>query len=299
MITKAAAIYGIGDALNQRAFLVSYCKQKDIPRKSIAIYTEKYWWMFEGLGFKRMTLKPDKKKMVPYRNFGLYDLPKTYECEELDKCIAKNAGIVYDFETCVPLPEYKCSSLPLPKRFITFNTGYGEFSGGPSTIKDAFCLKSWPNEYWTEFVRKIGVPCVQIGAGPSCTVIENGSINMVDKLSIKQSAEVLRRAMFHVDMEGGLAILNQHLGKRSVCLFGATAIQNQGRSFNLNLSSNSCFPCYEWGGRNGRLFASRSKLICGHRCMVELTPDYVIEQIHKSGWLEICPKIEEDFMVYP
>lgn len=298
MITKACATFGIGDALNQRAFLVSYCKQKNIPTKAISIYTKKYWWMFKDLGFKRKFFKPNTKKLTAYRNFGLFDMPKTSNCYELDKNIAQNAKINYSFETCVPFPKFDISDIPLPERFITFNTGCGELSclkGNP----DFFCLKSWPNEYWAEFVDKIGVPCVQIGAGPSCTVIGHGSINLVDKLSIKQSIEVLRRSLFHVDMEGGLPILNQHLGKRSVVLFGATAIQNQGRSFNLNLSSNSCFPCYEWAGRTGRLFASRTKLICGHRCMMNLTPDYVIEQIHKSGWLETCPKIEEDFMVHP
>ena len=298
MITKAMATYGIGDALNQRAFLVSYCKQKNIPRKSISIYTDKYWWMFEGLGFKRTILKPNKKELVAYRNFGQFDLPKKVHFDELDKCIAKNAEIVYDFETCVPFPNFKRPILDLPDKFITINNGYGELSCVKKLIKDAFCLKSWPDEYWAEFVKKIGVPCVQIGAGSSCSPIP-GAICLINKLSLQQSAEVMRLGMFHVDMEGGLAILNQHLGKRSVCLFGPTAIQNQGRSFNLNLSSNSCLPCYEWAGRTGRLFASRSKLICGHRCMVNLTPDYVIEQIHKSGWLKICPKIEEDFMVYP
>lgn len=298
MITKAAATYGIGDALNQRAFLVSYCKQKNVPTKSIAIYTDKYWWMFEDLGFKRTILPPKKNELIPYRNFGLFDLPKTYEDQELDVCIAKNAGIIYDFETCVPFPNFKRPNVDLPDKFITINNGYGELSCVKKVIPDAFCLKSWPDEYWEAFVRNIGVPCVQIGAGLSCKPIP-GAINLIDKLTIKQSAEVMRQALFHVDMEGGLPILNQHLGKRSVCLFGPTAIQNQGRSFNINLSSNSCLPCYEWAGRTGRLFASRSQLVCGHRCMTNLKPDYVIEQIQRTGWLKECPQIEEDFMVYP
>lgn len=294
-ITKAAAVYGIGDALNQRAFLVSYCKQKKIAFRDIAIYTDKYWWMFEGIGFKRMILRPKKGELVPYRNFGLFDLPKTYNDEELDKCIAKNAQIDYSFETCVPFPEFKLPRLNLPEKFITFNTGCGQLSNIYHN-QDFFCLKSWPTEYWEEFVAKIGIPCVQLGSGYTCTPVKGAALNLIDQLTLKQSAEVMRRGLFHIDMEGGLVILNQHLGKRSVVLFGPTAVQNQGREFNMNLCSNSCPPCYEWGGRTGRLFASKSMLICGHRCMRELKPDFVIEAIKKSVWLEYCPPIENKYM---
>lgn len=295
IITKAVATYGIGDALNQRAFLVSYCKQKHIPPKSISIYTDKYWWMFEHLGFKRTILKPRGPNMVAYRNFGIYDLPKTSNQPELDKCIAQNANIDYSFETCVLFPRFKPADIDLPEKFITFNTGYGELSCLKNN-PDYFCLKSWPIEYWEEFVAKVGVPCVQIGGGPTCIPVKGSALNLVNKLTMQQSAEVMRKAMFHIDMEGGLAILNQHLGKRSVCLFGPTAIQNQGREFNLNLSSNCCAPCYEWGGRTGRLFASRTMLLCGHRCMANLKPDFVLDGINKKGWLDFCPEIESKYM---
>ena len=121
-ITVAVANYGIGDALNQRAFLVSYCKQKNIPTSSIAIYTDKYWWMFKDLGFRKKFFKPNLKKLVPYRNFGLFDLPKTSNCPELDKCIAQNAQIKYSFEpaflsrnlTCQTSIYLKISSLLTP-----------------------------------------------------------------------------------------------------------------------------------------------------------------------------------------
>lgn len=298
MITKAAATYGIGDAFNQRAFLVTYCKQKNIPTKSIAIYTDKYWWMFKDLGFKRTILPPKKGDLVPYRNFGLYDLPKTSNQPELDACIAKNAGIVYDFETCVPLPNFKRPKLDLPEKFITFNTACGELSNIYKN-KDFFCLKSWPKEYWEQFVREIGVPCVQVGAGITNVPIKGAYLDLANQLTLQETAEVMRQGLFHIDMEGGLVIMNQHLLKKSVVLFGPTAIQNQGRSFNMNLSSESCLPCYEWAGRTGRLFASKSMLVCGHRCMVNLKPDFVIDKIKKSGWLERKQYMEPEFIVYP
>ena len=290
MITKASMIYGMGDSLNGRAFLVTYCKQKNIPTSSITIYTEKYWWMFEGLGFKRTLVKP--MGLYPYKNFGRYDLPRFFRPNELDQCIAMNAQINYSFEVCVPFPEYKLPDIKLPKKFITFNTGYGDLTGNPKE-KNKVCIKAWPIKYWEEFVRKIGVPCVQVGAGPSCVSIPGVALDLVNKLTIQESIEVMRRGLFHVDMEGGLAILNQHLGKKSVVLFGPTAIENQGRSFNLNLRSNVCTPCYEWGKQiHTTLYEDPKKLGCSIECMASLTPDFVIQKIKDSGWLNQVNYIE-------
>lgn len=284
MITQASMIYGMGDALNGRAFLVTYCKQKNISPASISIYTEKYWWMFEHLGFQRAERK--FLGLYPYRNFGKYDLRKFFKPEKLDECIAMNADIKYTFDVCVPLPKWKEPDIKLPKRFITFNTGYGQFSGKPED-KNKVCIKAWPTEYWEDFVKKIGIPCVQIGGGPSCIAIPQAKLNLVDKLSIQESAEVMRKALFHVDIEGGLPILNQHLGKKSVVLFGPTAIQNQGRTFNLNLRADACMPCYEWGSnRYTNLYEDKNKLSCKVQCMKELKPDFVVNKIKESGFLK-------------
>lgn len=294
MITRASSICGMGDALNQRAFLVAYCKQKNIPRSAISVYTEKHSWVFDGMGFTMCLSRSAFGGLVAYRNFGFYDLQKRYEIAELDKQIAKNAGIDYCFEMCVPLPHYAMPrGVELPERYITFNTGYGTLSGKPGYV----CLKSWPKAHWTQFVAQIGVPCVQIGGGHSCELIP-GAINLVNKLTITQSAEVMRRGLFHIDMEGGLPILAQHLGKRSVVLFGPTAIQNQGRSFNLNISADVCVPCYEWGNRSAqRLYALKSNLPCGAKCMSSITPAQVIDAINKSGWLDRVPEIDKRFVL--
>lgn len=283
-IKRASSICGMGDALNQRAFLATYCKQKNIPPSEISVYTEKYWWAFADLGFTRGLVRNDFRGLTAFRNFGFYDMPRIYSDKELDKQIAKNAGIDYNFEVCVPLPKFTPPKIELPRKFITFNTGFGDLSGRPGN-SDYVCLKSWPLEYWTEFVAKIGIPCVQIGGGHSCVPIQGAKLNLIDKLSITESAEVMRKALFHVDMEGGLPILAQHLGKKSVVLFGPTAIENQGRNFNLNIRCSNCVPCYEWGGnRKNRLYAYKATLDCGAKCMQDIKPDYVIRKIHE--WLK-------------
>ena len=284
LITKASINFGMGDALNARAFLIQYCKQKNINRNAIGIYTTKYWWMFENLGFRRGLNRSEFLGLVAYRNFGKYDLPRKYNEAKLDLCIAKNAGINFSFDTIELLPKYEDIGITLPEKFITFNTGYGQLSGKPHEL-GYVCTKSWPLEYWQDLVNFLDIPCVQIGAGPSCGIVKNSYLNLVDKLNIKQSAEVMRRALFHIDIEGGLPILNQHLGKKSVVLFGPTAIENQGRSFNLNLRANTCTPCYEWGTNKYSLAVLQKDLVCNKHCMYDLTPEFVAKEIYDKGWL--------------
>jgi hypothetical protein len=285
LITKAKINYGIGDALNARAFLMAYVRQRHLKPSSIIVYTDKYRWMFENCGFKIISLKNRFLRLVPYRNFGEYDLPKKFNENKLDLNIAKNAGITFSFDTIEPLHEYPMPLVKLPDRFITFNTGYGILSGKPKE-SGYICTKAWPIEYWEKLIDLINIPCVQVGSGPSCIKAKNAAVDLVDRLTITESAAVMRHGLFHVDIEGGLAILNQHLGKKSVVLFGPTAIENQGRSFNLNLRAETCTPCYEWGSYKYKSLSILKKdLDCNAHCMTDLKPEYVVEQIYKNHWL--------------
>lgn len=285
IITRASITAGIGDALNARSFLMEYCRQKRIPHKNIEIYTEKYWWMFEGLGFSRNTMRVRLYGLTPYRNFGKYDLPKIVDMDKCDECIAKNAGIKYTFDVRTPFPDFGPSGFELPERYVTLNTGYGELSGralDPNFVS----TKQWPIAYWNRLVELLNVPVIQIGGGLSPKPVHKVLMNLINRTTMQQAGTILRGALFHIDMEGGLVIYNQHLGGKSVVLFGPTAIENQGRSFNLNLRAGTCTPCYEWGTHKYELCVPKNKLECGAHCMKDLTPEYVAEQIYKHKWLK-------------
>lgn len=284
VISKVGLIAGMGDALNARSFLCEYCNQKDIPRNKISIYTEKYWWMFEGLGFARGSWRVEFRGLIGYRNFGNYNLSKIIDIDKCDECIARNAGIDFSFDVRTPFPDYGPSGIKLPEKYVTINTGYGELSGR-SIDPNYVCTKSWPIEHWNRLVELLNVPVVQIGKGKSCLPVK-GVINLVNQTTIYQTATILRKGLFHIDMEGGLSIFNQHLGGKSVVLFGPTAIENQGRSFNLNLRAGTCEPCYEWGQHKYSLCMRKDQLLCGAHCMKDLKPEYVAEQIYKNKWLK-------------
>ncbi len=276
---------GMGDALNARSFLINYCNQKCYPRESVFIYTDRHAVLFENDGF---TIKPATTKPTRLYNYpviGEFNFRKLYKNNiDRDECLAKNAGIRFDFNFVTPLnwtPEK--IDLTLPNKFVTINYGYDNVAAD-----DELCAKVWPVEYWEELVDKIGIPCVQIGAGKNCKIIKGTALNLVDKLSIKQSAEVMKKAMFHLDTEGGLVILNHHLGNRSAVLFGPTSVRTYGLNNNLNIRNTNCpdSPCDpRTKPLNHGIYMKKTDIRCSLSCMTDLKPAYVIEQIKQAGWL--------------
>lgn len=288
MITRVSLIGGIGDALNARSFLVAYCEQKRYGRDAITIYSPNHWWMFDGMGFKRSLDRRLFRHLVPYKNFGNYDLTKLHDIDKADECIAKNAGINYRFENITSLPEYGNLDIPLPEKFITFNTGYGELSGDP-TNPDYVCTKAWPIENWEKLIFMLeaaGIACVQIGSGPSSKPVQAATKSYVNLLSLQGTSMVMRKAMFHIDIEGGLVIMAQHVGRKAVVLFGPCAVENQGRSFNMNIRCTDCPPCYEWdGNRLPTLCVPKKELKCKAHCMTDIKPEYVFDRLKEKAWI--------------
>ena len=278
---------GMGDSLHARSFLIEYCKQKNINHKDIIIYPGRHAVFFENDGF---TLKTDSKPTTGffrYDNIGQLNITKKFEdFTNSAKTVAVNAGIAFTFNVVSPLKWNKTdiSNLDLPERFITVNYGYDDVIS-PNRL----CSKAWPLEYWNLLVSKIKIPCVQIGGGKHCKLIRGVKRNFVNKLSIKESAEIMKRGLFHVDIEGGLVILNHHLGCKSVALFGPTAVKSFGIAGNLNLWHTKCAesPCNPKNINKvyRSIYRDKNHPGCTLRCMRDLTPDYVITQIHEHKWL--------------
>lgn len=279
--------HGMGDALNTRAFLFEYCRQKNIPYSDIIIYAGRHEVLFENDKFTIKDISKAPQNLTWFDSFAKFSFKQNYtNYIQRDLMVSRNAGVKFSRQHKEPLnwtiPDI--SNLNLPEKFITINCGYDH-----TAIPNHICAKMWPMEYWTELVQKIGVPCVQIGGGKNTQEIKGTNLNFLNKLNIKESAEVMKRALFHLDTEGGLTILNHHLGGKTVVLFGPTAIQTFGFNENLNIINNTCNnspcdPCQIKGGHVG-IYQHENSLQCDLRCMKELKPDYVIEQIKKAKWL--------------
>ena len=284
IITRIKLDRGMGDAINARVFLLCYCEQRGIPQNTITIYTDRHKVFFEGDKFILKDLREDTNRYPLFSNVGNINTPMRYRLRKPDLSIAHNFGIKYnwdmkrDFNWVRPNIDH----VKLPEKFITINYGFDNISKD-----DEICAKVWLVEYWEQFVKKIGVPVVQIGAGKNCKHIKGVDVDLVDKLNIKESAEVLRKAMFHVDTEGGLVILNQQIGGKSVVLFGATPMDVYAREGNLNIVKNRCkfSPCELNSSVKSKIYMKKDNVYCDLRCMKDLDPDFVVEQIYKNHWL--------------
>lgn len=283
MLKTAYISRGMGDCLNARDFLIAYCKQKNINQKEINVYTI-HKEIFEDTNFIiKNADECNLEKLVCYANFGHFNLQKKYYSLKLDKCISLNAGINYCFDDIVKLNwSADISNIDLPEKFVTVNYGCDKISN-PELI----CKKLWLMDYWEKLVKNIGIDTVQIGAGQNTKNIKGVTLNLVNKLSLKQSAEVMKKALFHIDIEGGLVILGQHIGVKSVVLFTATNLEQFARKGNLNIRNTSCYACC--GSLNTKEQKNMplyvKKLNCDLRCSKDLTPEYVLEEIKYNGWL--------------
>lgn len=284
MITTAYVMKGMGDALNTRDFLLNYCEQRRVNPSDITIYTLMHEGIFEGDGFRFGRIEGvDLSKLTYFGNFCTLDLKKSFVSKKYDETIAINASIDYSFENEKPLNWEIPDMFGLPDKFVTINYGHDN-----RTNPNKICTKMWKIEYWEELVKKIGVPCVQIGGGWSCKEIKGVAKSFVNKLSLKQSVGVMKKALFHIDIEGGLVILGHHFGVKSAVLFGSTDPRQYARKGNLTIRNTNCPPCsgsVETKSKNLPVYISRERLFCRAKCMNDLKPDYVIGQIYKSKWL--------------
>jgi hypothetical protein len=160
------------------------------------------------------------------------------------------------------------------ERWITINTGFDPTF--PTVSR--YATKCYPPEHWQRFVRAFKEKChdvavIQIGAKTSIS-IPGVDENLVSATSLAQAAAILKRAIFHVDNEGGLVHVAASLGTRSIVLFGPTSVKYFGYPGNVNLSSGVCGDCWwatdHWMDRCPRGYGQP-------KCLLELDPNHVAD----------------------
>lgn len=168
--------------------------------------------------------------------------------------------------------------------FITLQRGQG------LVINTITNNKLWPVPYYNELIRLIRCQwpqykLVQLGTSREGfnEDFSGTDINLRGKTNLEEIKVLLRRALLHIDCEGGLVHLRHalHAGP-SVVLFGPTSPDVYGYKENLNLRREVCkHPCEwvtnDWLSRCAR----RDDKQC---CMKKLLPQFVFEQMQK--WKE-------------
>lgn len=136
-------------------------------------------------------------------------------------------------------------------------------------------LKRWGEDKIVKLIsafKKRNILPVFIGTKGDTIVKNNGVVNFVDILDIKQTAAVLARCSLLVSTDSGPAHLADAVGTPSIVLFGATyPDKNKPYTYGEVITANlKCSPCY-WTERMNK---------CENPvCMDKITVDMVMKKI--------------------
>ena len=160
------------------------------------------------------------------------------------------------------------------QNYITINTGNG-------TNKDSTGVsKSWPIERFQKVAdmfkkRYPNIKVVQIGL-PGEPKIDNAYEYFIGE-SFGLVAEVLRNAIFHLDIEGGLVHLASQIGTKCIVLFGPTQHAYFAYDGNINIRVGDCHDCC---GLYLNIYHC-ARHMSEPECMYSITPEIVMNHIEE------------------
>lgn len=152
----------------------------------------------------------------------------------------------------------------------------------------AHATKRWPREYFTETIRDICSfypgKIVLLGSASEreelqALALNSEVLNLAGKLSLLESASVLKRARLLVTNDSGLMHMASAVATPSIALFGSTVKEfgffpYRSKSVVLEDNTLNCRPCSHIG---------RADCPKGHfKCMRNLTPNMVLRELKKE-----------------
>ena len=155
------------------------------------------------------------------------------------------------------------------KEYITVNYGNGDCMDGERVAK------TWPRAYFEKFVSLFRkqypqIQVVQMGAA-GAEKIKGCDAYCLGK-GFPLVAHILKNALFHLDIEGGLVHMATQLGTKCIVLFGPTVKEYYGYEENINISVGTCHNC--WG-----LYTDVNRCARGMtepECMYSIQPELVM-----------------------
>lgn len=233
-----------------------------------------------------------KRHIKNHREYNLSNFPEPQKWINYSRAKYKgwNCYSIYQY-TDVFKVERKRIYIPLAEAFkgemgrynkinyITINYGNGRSGKG---YKENIS-KQWPLEYFNEFLYMFKhkfpyLKVIQVG-DITTEKLKNVDEYFIDK-NLEEVKYVLKGALLHVDIEGGLVHLATNLGTKCIVLFGPTQVDIYGYPENINIVSPECNGCY---GLYDNAFRC-AKDLDNPECMKTLTPQLVMS--HISSYLD-------------
>lgn len=179
-----------------------------------------------------------------------------------------------------------------PKNYITINRGV-------DSSFDENCPKLWPLDHYKKLVHLLKekyphLTIVQIGANTKFGEID-ADVNLLGKTGIEETKILLKYALIHIDVEGGLIHLNHILHGKSCVIFGPTEKYDFAYKENINIKSNGCPHSCHWVTQDWQKKCLRG--FSPAPCMSETRPEDVLSAVsgyinkyHNSFRVEIANK---------
>jgi len=191
---------------------------------AVACVTEWSWFSVAGIFDRIIDLNIDGRKCeicgIPWHkpegNHGV-TISNYYEIGNLIESYSRSANLgapsdgprIYQAEENITL----VNRLDLPKRFLVLHTGSNERE------------RELPVHIWKQIIRHVNeiwrLPVVEIGMNkPAISANDVANRSLCGKLSILQSAEVIRRSILYLGTDSGPAHLANAVGAYAVIMFG-------------------------------------------------------------------------------
>ena len=236
--------------------------------------------------FKKMKTHQERHKMYnlsnypSHQNWIHFSRGKYYKMNCYSIYNYTNVFQITDWRVVIPFrdsykKEYKNMDLI---SYITLNYGNGISSKGNKQSVS----KQWPKEKFEEFVIKFKKKY------PNIIVVQLGDqtaekVRGVDKYVLGKSLElvkyILKGAIFHLDIEGGLVHLASQIGTKCVVLFGPTSEEFFGYRNNINISFSKCSGCFCLYDNVYQCAREMER----PECMWSITPSIVLKKV--EGYL--------------
>ena len=162
-----------------------------------------------------------------------------------------------------------------PYNYITVNYGCGV-----SQQDDSISRKQWPLKYFEKTVELFkkkypNIKIIQVGS------YEASKIKNVDKYFLGENFQlvkhILKNAVFHLDIEGGLTHLATQLGTMCVVIFTITSVKFLGYEQNINIVYDGCNGCF---GINSNDIYGCIRNMDKPACIYSITPEIVMNHIN-------------------
>ena len=140
--------------------------------------------------------------------------------------------------------------------------------------------KMWPLERFSEVMISMkreypDVRAVQIGAADAFKIKGVDKYILGEEMDLVSS--ILKHALFHLDIEGGLVHIATQLGTKCIVLFGPTLEEYYGYKENINIHEGKCQGCFGLYPDTYRCARGMEK----PECMYSITAEIVMEYIRK------------------